>query len=87
MASAKEIRIAPIGRRDADRLIMREHYSGTVVNNAALHLGVFLGEQLEGAMQFGPSMDKSKLVGLSGHSLALLHRAQSHGVLAAAAAQ
>jgi hypothetical protein len=27
-------------------------------------LGVFLGTRLEGAMQFGPSLDRRKLIGL-----------------------
>lgn len=62
--SAKDIRVAPISRQDADRLVRRVHYSGKVVPNSQLHLGVFLGDRLEGAMQFGPSMDKRKTVSL-----------------------
>lgn len=62
--SAKAIRVAPIARQDADRLVRRVHYSGKVVPNSQLHLGVFLGDRLEGAMQFGPSMDKRKTLGL-----------------------
>lgn len=62
--SAKAIRVAPISRQDADRLVRRLHYSGKVVPNSQLHLGVFLGGRLEGAMQFGPSMDKRKTLGL-----------------------
>lgn len=64
MVSAKDIRLAPIARDDANRLMRRLHYSGKVVNNSFLHLGVFIGDQLEGAIQFGHSMDKAKLVGL-----------------------
>ena len=64
MPSAKAIRIAPIARHDANNLVRRLHYSGKVVNNSFLHLGVFLDGRLEGAMQFGHSMDKSKLIGL-----------------------
>jgi hypothetical protein len=45
-------------------LIRRLHYSHKHVNNAALALGVFLDGKLEGAMTFGPSMDKSHIVGL-----------------------
>ncbi|WP_063791806.1 hypothetical protein [Bradyrhizobium valentinum] len=61
MASAKDIRVAPIAKRDADALILRLHYSHKVTNNSALALGVFLGGRLEGAMTFGPSMDKSHI--------------------------
>jgi hypothetical protein len=62
--TAKDIVVAPIARADADKLVKRVHYSGTVVNNSQLHLGVFLGGKLEGVMQFGPSTDKRKLQGL-----------------------
>jgi hypothetical protein len=63
-ATAKNIRVAPIARQDADRIIKQCHYSGKVVNNSQLHLGVFLDGRLEGAMQFGPSLDKRKIQGL-----------------------
>lgn len=62
--SAKAIRVAPISRQDADRVVRAVHYSRKVVPNSQLHLGVFLGDRLEGAMQFGPSMDKRKTLGL-----------------------
>lgn len=64
MGSAKDIRIEPIERRYADALVKRVHYSGKVVNNSQLHLGVFYKGRLEGAMQFGPSLDKRKIQGL-----------------------
>lgn len=64
MASAKDIRVAPIKAADANNLVQRVHYSGTVVQNSQLHLGVFLGDSLEGAMQYGPSLDKRKMQGL-----------------------
>ena len=56
--------MAPISAADAGALVRRVHYSGKIVNNSQLHLGVFLGGRLEGAMQFGPSMDKRKIQGL-----------------------
>lgn len=62
--TAKDLRVAPISRADADRVVKRVHYSGKVVQNSQLHLGVFLGGRLEGAMQFGPSLDKRKIQGL-----------------------
>jgi hypothetical protein len=64
MASAKDLRVAPIKAADANRLVQRLHYSGKVVPNSQVHLGVFLGDRLEGAMQFGPSMVKKGLIGL-----------------------
>ena len=54
----------PITRQDADAVIKKLHYSGKVVTNTQLHLGVFLGTRLEGAMQFGPSLDRRKLLPL-----------------------
>jgi hypothetical protein len=62
--TAKDIRVAPIKSADANALVKRLHYSGKVVNNSQLHLGVFLGDRLEGVMQFGPSLDKRKIQGL-----------------------
>jgi hypothetical protein len=64
MATAKDVRIAPIKASDAAALIRRVHYSGKVVNNSLLHLGAFLDGRLEGAMSFGPSLDKRKMQGL-----------------------
>ena len=62
--SAKDLVLRPIPRADAVALIRRVHYSGKVVNNSQLHLGAFLHGRLEGAMQYGPPMDKSKALGL-----------------------
>lgn len=64
MGKAKDIFIAPITAADAAKIVKRVHYSGKVVQNSQLHFGVFLNNRLEGAMQFGPSMDKKKLIGL-----------------------
>jgi hypothetical protein len=64
MNSAKDIRVAPISSKDANDAVRRIHYSHKIVNNSQLHLGVFLDGRLEGAMQFGPSLDKRKLQGL-----------------------
>jgi len=36
--TAKEIRVAPISKKDADALIIRLHYSHKTVNNAFLAL-------------------------------------------------
>lgn len=64
MPSAKDVRVAPISAKDATAIVKRVHYSGKVVQNSQLHLGVFLDGRLEGAMQFGPSLDKRKVQGL-----------------------
>ena len=41
MTSAKDLHVAPIARAPANELVKRVHYSGTVVPNSQLHLGVF----------------------------------------------
>ena len=63
-ATAKDLRVEPISGRDARRIITRLHYSGKVDPRSQLHLGVFLGGRAHGAIQFGPSIDKSKTIGL-----------------------
>jgi len=61
---AKAIRVERISSHDGERLIRALHYSGKVVRNSKLHLGVFLNGRCYGAMSFGPPLDKSKLLGL-----------------------
>lgn len=62
--SAKDIRVEPISRQDADKIIKNLHYSGKVVKNSQLHFGIFLDGKCGGCLQFGPSLDKSKIIGL-----------------------
>lgn len=64
MSTAKDIHVAPISSAVAREIVRRIHYSGKAVNNSQLHFGVFLDGKLEGAMQFGPSLDKRKIQGL-----------------------
>lgn len=64
MASAKDLAVKPISAADANRIVKQLHYSGKVVQNSQLHLGVFLNGRCGGAMQFGPSLDKRKIQGL-----------------------
>lgn len=64
MGKAKDIILKPISAKDANALVKRVHYSGKVVQNSQVHIGVFYHGRLEGAMQFGPSLDKRKLIGL-----------------------
>lgn len=60
MTSAKDIIVKPITAQAANALVKRVHYSGKHTQNSQLHFGVFLNGRLEGAMQFGPSIDKRK---------------------------
>lgn len=62
--SAKDILLKPIPADKANALVKRVHYSGKVVQNSQIHIGVFYNGKLEGAMQFGPSLDKRKIQGL-----------------------
>lgn len=61
---AKDILLRPISATTANDFVRRVHYSGKVVNNSQLHIGVFWQGVLHGAMQFGPSLDKRKIQGL-----------------------
>jgi hypothetical protein len=62
--SAKELRIEPIGAREAMKFVRANHYSGKVDPRSQIHLGVFYRGSLEGCLQFGISIDKSKAIGL-----------------------
>lgn len=59
---AKEIVIKPISAKDGNRICKKYHYSGKVVPNSQLHLGVFYKGICEGVMQFGPSTNKPAMV-------------------------
>ena len=61
---AKRLQVAAISRRDADLCVGRWHYSGRSVPNSQVNLGVFLDGFLLGAMQFGPPMDRAKVLHL-----------------------
>lgn len=64
MVSAKEIIVKPIKSNIANEFVKKHHYSGKVVINSQLHFGCFLNGVLGGVMSFGPSLDKSKVIGL-----------------------
>ena len=61
MGRAKDIIVKPISSKDGNRIIKALHYSGKVVQNSQIHLGVFLDGKCGGALSFGPSMDKRKV--------------------------
>jgi len=64
VGDAKQLIVKPIAARDANKIIKALHYSGKVVNNSQVHLGVFMNGRCGGALQFGPSLDKRKIQGL-----------------------
>lgn len=64
MGKAKEIQLRPIDGGEARGVIRDVHYSGKVDPRSQLHIGVYYRGSLEGAMQFGPSIDKRKTQGL-----------------------
>lgn len=78
MVSAKDIVVKPIKASAANALVKRIHYSGTHTQNSQLHLGVFLDGKLEGAMQFGPPIDRRKVLpiveGTEWHNMIELNR-------------
>lgn len=64
MGKAKQIDVRPIKSKVANETVRQYHYSGTVVNNSRLHLGVFYNGKLEGVMSFGSPFDKRKVLPL-----------------------
>jgi len=64
MGRALDVSLKVIPSRIANPFVVSHHYSGKVVNNSSLHFGAFLDGKLHGVMSFGPSMDKSKIMGL-----------------------
>ena len=64
MGRALDVSLKVIPSKVAVPFVKAHHYSGKVVNNSNLHFGAFLDGKLHGVMSFGPSMDKSKIMGL-----------------------
>lgn len=64
MGRCKEIEIKVIPASVANPFVKKHHYSGKVVNNSQLHFGAFLDGKLHGVLSYGPSTDKSKIIGL-----------------------
>lgn len=61
MFTAKDIRIKVIDPASSRKVVERYHYSGKCTQNSQIHFGVFLNGRLEGALQFGPSIDKRRM--------------------------
>lgn len=64
MGRCKEIELKVIPAKIANAFVKAHHYSGKVVQNSMLHFGAFLDGALHGVLQYGPSMDKSKILPL-----------------------
>lgn len=64
IGTPKDIEVKPIARGDAERIVKACHYSGKTAFGSFLHLGVFLGGKCGGVMQFGPPVDKRKILPL-----------------------
>lgn len=64
MASAKDILIKPIKSHASRGIVSKYHYSGKSTQNSQLHFGVFLHGKLEGCLQFGPPIDRRKMLPL-----------------------
>ena len=64
MGRCKEIVIKVIPAKIANDFVKEHHYSGKVVANSQLHFGAFLDGHLHGVLQYGPSMDKRKVMSL-----------------------
>lgn len=64
MGLAKNIKLVPLKSDKANEFIKRHHYSGKVVQNSTLHIGVLWEGKLEGVLSFGNSLDKRKIMGL-----------------------
>ena len=59
---AKDIRVEPISRKDARRIIVANHYSKNPgPQNSKLYFGVFIGDRCGGAISFGPPTDVRKV--------------------------
>lgn len=61
MFTAKDIQIKVIDSVSSRKIVERYHYSGKCTQNSQIHFGVFLNGRLEGALQFGPSIDKRRM--------------------------
>lgn len=61
MFTAKDIQIKVIDSASSRKIVERYHYSGKCMLNRQIHFGVFLNKKLQGALQFGSSIDKRRM--------------------------
>ena len=62
--SAKDLLLKPIGATEANNFVRKNHYSGKVVPNSQIHIGIYYFGKLEGVMQYGPSLAKKNSINL-----------------------
>tara|TARA_R100000654_G_scaffold73209_1_gene105759 strand:+ start:817 stop:1527 length:711 start_codon:yes stop_codon:yes gene_type:complete len=60
--SVKDIQIKMLPSTRANDFIRKNHYSGKIVTKSKLHFGIFYDNKLEGVLQYGQSLDPSKIV-------------------------
>lgn len=53
--------VAAIPRAEACGIILKNHYSGRIVQNCYVHMGVFMNGDLEGVLQFGYAMNPAAM--------------------------
>lgn len=61
MLSAKDMVVKVIDAKSAAECVKRNHYSGKATQNSQIHFGIFFKDTLQGALQFGPSIDKRRM--------------------------
>jgi hypothetical protein len=61
MFTARDIVIKVIDSKSSRSIVEKYHYSKKCTQNSQIHFGVFLNDKLEGALQFGPSIDKRRM--------------------------
>jgi hypothetical protein len=64
MSEAKDLVVRLINSKTSHEFVRKHHYSGKTKSNSNVHFGVYLQGRLEGVLQFGPSNDKQKMIGL-----------------------
>ena len=60
----KDLIVKPISVADANRLTRILHYSGKIVPNSQIHLGVFLDGKCGGVLQLGPGINKKGTINI-----------------------
>lgn len=66
MLRAKDLIVKVVPKKVADAVVIANHYSGKVCQNSQISFGVYFGDLLMGALQYGPSIDKRRTSGTIG---------------------
>lgn len=62
--SVKNLKLNFIDSKSANQFVKRWHYSGKIVANSQIHVGVFDDKKLAGVLSYGASMDKRRMIKL-----------------------